>query len=68
MYANVPPLHSSKAIGSDLLDTAYMEVQVKVQSILAEQNSLQFVLDESPDINHRRMVNLSIVIPKGLLF
>jgi hypothetical protein len=41
-----------EAIGGDLLDTAYMEVRAKVQSILAEQDSLQFVLDESPDINH----------------
>lgn len=30
--------------------------------ILNKQGSLQFVLDESPDINHRRIVNLSIVI------
>jgi len=51
-------------IGGDLLDQTYLEVRSKVLSILDEQSSLQFVIDESPDINHRRMVNLSVVIPK----
>jgi hypothetical protein len=31
--------------------------------LLAEQATIQFILDESLDINHRRMVNLSVVIP-----
>jgi hypothetical protein len=50
-------------IGGDLLDEAYLRVQGRVLNILREQDDLQFVLDESPDLNHWRMVNLSTVIP-----
>jgi hypothetical protein len=50
-------------ISGDLLDQTYIEVWNRVLGILDEQDSLQFVLNESPDINHRRMVSLSVVIP-----
>ena len=46
-----------------MLDQTYLEVRGKVLSILDQQNDLQFVLEESLDINHRRMVNLSVVVP-----
>jgi hypothetical protein len=61
-FLYIPPRH--EIIGGDLLDQTYLEVRSRVLSILDEQSSLQFVLDKSPDINHRRMVNLSVVIPK----
>jgi hypothetical protein len=51
------------AISGDLLSVAYDEVRGKVLHLLNQQETLQFVLDESPDINHRRIVNLSVVIP-----
>jgi hypothetical protein len=50
-------------ISTDLLDEVYLEVRGKVLALLEEQEYLQFVLDKSPDLNHRRMVNLSVVLP-----
>jgi hypothetical protein len=51
-------------IGGELLFEAYKGVHSKVLSLLDTQTRLQFVLDESSDINHRRTINLSVVIPK----
>jgi hypothetical protein len=50
-------------IGIDLLDEIYLEVKGKVLALLEEQEYLQFVLDKSPDLNHRWIVNLSMVLP-----
>jgi hypothetical protein len=61
-YLYIPPHRNT--ISGDLLDQTYLEVQHKVLSILDKQDTLQFVLDETPDINYRRIVNLSVVIPR----
>jgi hypothetical protein len=58
----IPPHRDD--IGGVLLDQTYLKVRHQVLDILDHESSLQFVLDESTDINHRRMVNLSVVIPK----
>jgi hypothetical protein len=39
-------------IGLNLLDEIYLEVRGKVLSLLDKQEHLQFVLDESLDLNH----------------
>jgi hypothetical protein len=52
-----------QVIGGELLLKAYEDVRGKVLSLLDQQATIQFILDESPDINHRRMVNLSAVVP-----
>ena len=50
-------------IGGELLDQCYSEVVRKVESVLATQEQLNFVLDESPNLNSQQIVNLSVVIP-----
>jgi hypothetical protein len=45
-----PPF--SRRIGSDLLDEAYKQLRGQIMNLLDKQTSLQFVLDESLDLNH----------------
>jgi hypothetical protein len=52
-----------RQISNDLLDEIYQDLQSKILSLLEQQKSLQFVLDESSDLNHHRMINISVVIP-----
>ena len=62
-YQNLYIAPNRNRISTDLLNEIYLEVRAKVLSLLEEQEYIQFVLDESPDQNHRRIVNLSVVIP-----
>jgi hypothetical protein len=50
-------------IGGELLFKAYKDVHDRVLSLLDTQTRLQFVLDESSNINHCT-INLSVIIPK----
>jgi hypothetical protein len=54
---------SRHLIGGNMLDEIYKELQSKILQLLDQQKYLQFILDESPDLNHRRIINLSVVIP-----
>jgi len=54
---------SRALIGGDLLEQEYLKLQAKILAILKEQDHIQFVLDESSDINHCRTVNISVVVP-----
>jgi hypothetical protein len=55
-----PP--SARRIRGDLLDKTYKQLQGQIMDLLDKQTYLQFVLDESLDINHRRMINLLVVV------
>jgi hypothetical protein len=62
-----PP--SSRLIGGDLLDQEYTSLKSKIELLLQSQEKLNFVLDESPNISSRRIVNISVVIPQyGSIF
>lgn len=45
-----------------LLVGAYARMEARVNALLSDQSSLNFVFDESPDINSWRMITLSVVI------
>lgn len=50
-----------RMVGGELLEKCYNQVRGKVEVVLTELEKLNFVLDESPNINSQRMVNLSVV-------
>ena len=57
----IPPTQTR--ISGELLDQQYTVVQTQVEALLQSQDKLNFVLDESPNISSRRIVNISVVIP-----
>jgi hypothetical protein len=57
----IPPTRTR--IGGELLDQQYTAVHTQVEALLQSQDKLNFVLDESPNISSRRIVNISVVIP-----
>ena len=57
----IPPTRT--LIAGELLDQQYTAVQTQVEALLQSQDKLNFVLDESPNISSRRIVNFSAVIP-----
>jgi hypothetical protein len=62
-----PP--NARSISGDLLDQEYTKLKGKVELLLQSQEKLNFVLDESPNISSRRIVNISVVIPQyGSIF
>ena len=64
MY-KVPTCHY---IGGELLFEAYKDVYNRVLSLLDTQTRLQFILDESTNINHQRTINLSVIMPRYCSF
>lgn len=56
-----PP--SERQIAGDLLEKCYKNVTSQVNQQIARTLSYNFTLDESTDINHNRIINLSVVIP-----
>ena len=64
LYESLYTPPSRHRIGDELLDETFLDVRSKVLGLLTEQKNLQFILDESPDINHRRIVNLSVMVPR----
>jgi hypothetical protein len=60
-----PP--TRKTIAGPLLDAAYSEIKGKVDAILNDLDWLNIVTDESNDINHSRICNISIHTPYGSL-
>ncbi len=62
-----PP--NAQSISGDLLDQEYTKLKSKVELLLQSQEKLNFVLDESPNISSRRIINISVVIPQyGSIF
>ena len=59
--AYTPP--NRRIIGGELLDYHYESLKARIDTLIRGQETLNFVLDESPDISSRRVINLSIVVP-----
>ena len=55
-------------LGNTLLDDVYHSVKGRVDSIIADQDEVQLVLDESTNINNSRLLNLFIITGRGALF
>ncbi|KFZ17216.1 hypothetical protein V501_01850 [Pseudogymnoascus sp. VKM F-4519 (FW-2642)] len=50
-------------VGGELLEQQYNDTKDRIELLLQSQEKLNFVLDESPNISSRRIINFSVVIP-----
>lgn len=58
-----PPGH--KALSGPLLDETNSQVRAQVMSVIGKQEFINIVLDESDDISHHRIFNLSVLTDCG---
>jgi Protein of unknown function (DUF 659)/hAT family C-terminal dimerisation region len=60
-----PP--TRQRIAGDLLDRVYHDIQADINTFLKSNDMLNIVTDESSNINHSRICNISIQTPVGAL-
>ena len=61
----MPP---ARSFSEDLLDKAYTKVKRLVQEQIRRTQTLNFATDGSSNINHERIVNISLHTPVGDLY
>jgi len=61
----LPDRHS---LAGRLLDDCYNKVKTQVDARLASCSLLNFVTDESSNVQYKRIVNLSVHTPDGVFF